>query len=75
MNASLFFISHLISHFEHGHFTRPQTIEGVKIGQAVNSLSFARKLVNSKYQTPKNCKVELSTEALVWRGVKIAGLP
>lgn len=70
----LVFHFHLISHFEHDHFTCPQTIEGLKIGQGVNSLSFGRKLVNSKYQIPENCKVEVSTEALVWRGFKIGGL-
>lgn len=42
--------------FELGHFTLAQTIEGLKIGQPLRSLSFRWKNVNcSKYQTPNNC--------------------
>ena len=36
-----------------------------KTGQALNSSSSRRSIVNSKYQTPENCKFELSTQALV----------
>ena len=35
------------------------------IGEVLNSLSFGQKLVNSKLQTPENCKFKLSTRALV----------
>ena len=41
----------LTSYFEHGHFTLIQTSETLKIGEALDSLSFGYKLVNSKYQT------------------------
>ena len=53
LNASLFSITGpLISHFENSHFTLTRTIESLKIDQALNSLSFGWKLVNSsKYQT------------------------
>ena len=44
----------LISHYEHGHITLPQTIESLKVCQALNRLSFGRKLANSKYQTPNS---------------------
>ena len=54
INASLFSIfPPFISHFERGHLYL------LKRGQALNSLSFGCKFVNSKYQTPKNCKFEL----------------
>jgi hypothetical protein len=43
-------------------------IESSKIDEALNNLSFGGKLVNSKYQTTKNCKFYLS--ALVWTGPK-----
>ena len=60
MNASLFsIIPHLIFHFEHGWFTLVETNESIKIGQALNSLSFGWKCVNSKYQTLKILQLEL----------------
>ena len=49
-------ITPLISHFEHGHFTLAQTLESLKIGEALNS---------SKYPTPGKCKFELSTRSWV----------
>ena len=47
MNAFLFTVipPSLISHFEHGHFTLAQTMESLKIGHALKSLSFDKKLV------------------------------
>lgn len=42
MHASFFsIIPPLMSYFDHDHFTLPQTIESLKIDQALNSLSFA----------------------------------
>jgi hypothetical protein len=53
-------ISPLLSHFKHGHITHAQTVESLKIGWALNNLSFGWKLVNSEYQTPKNCKLRVA---------------
>ena len=36
----LFVYYHLMSHFEHGHLTLAQTVESLRVGQALNSLSF-----------------------------------
>ena len=36
----------------------PTTIESSKIGEALDSLSFGRKLINLKYQTPKISQVQ-----------------
>ena len=61
MKAPLFTAIHpLKPHFEHGHFTLAQSIQSLKIGLALNSLSSGCKLVNSKYQTPENCKFYLA---------------
>ena len=61
MNAVLFsIIPPMIFHFELGPLTHAQTIESLKIGQALNrlsSLSFGRKLGNSKYGTSLNIQV------------------
>jgi len=47
-------ISPSLSHFEHDPFYNYSwTIESLKIGQALHSLSFGWKLVKSKYQTYK----------------------
>ena len=46
-------------------FTLAQTIESLKVGQFLNSLSFGWEIVDFKYQTPENCKFKLSTRALV----------
>jgi hypothetical protein len=45
--------------------TLAHTIESLRIGEALNTLNFGYKFVNSKYRTPKNCKFKLSTSALV----------
>ena len=45
-----------------GQFKLAQTIESLQIGEALNSLSFKKKLVIFKYQTPKNSNFELSTQ-------------
>jgi hypothetical protein len=37
----------------------------LKTDQDLNSSSSRRNIVNSNYQTPENCKFELSTQALV----------
>ena len=66
MNAPLYsVIPPLISHFKQAQFTIVLTIASFKIGEALKSLNFGWRFVNSKYQTRKNCKYELSTRALV----------
>ena len=42
-----------------------QPIESLRVGQALNSLSFGWKFVNSKYQTSEDCKSKVSIWDLV----------
>ena len=42
-----------MSHFEHGHFTLTQTIESLKIGQALNSSSLDESLSTLSIKLPK----------------------
>ena len=53
MNFFLFLIIPLISHLEYYRFTLVWTTLSLKIGEALNSLSFGWNPINSKYWTPK----------------------
>ena len=71
MNAPLYsIIPPLISHFEQAQFMIILTIVSFKFGEALKSLNFRWRFINSKYQTCKNCKYELSTQVPVWKGPK-----
>ena len=62
MDAPLFsIILSLVSHFEQAHFTLAQTIESLKIGQVLNSLSFEWKLQVSKCQIKQVQALNLSS--------------
>jgi hypothetical protein len=50
----------LIFHFELGHFTPAQTLESMKIGQALNRSS-SLSLATPSIELPKTSKFELST--------------
>lgn len=66
MNAPLYsIIAPLISHSEQAQFINVLTIASFKFGEGLENLNFRWRFVNSKYQTRKNCKYELSTQAPV----------
>lgn len=67
MNPSLFtVIPLLISHFEHGHFTLAQTMESLKVGHALKSLSFDKKLVQlPSIRLPRSFVLSIQVK---WKG-------
>ena len=55
----------LISRFEHGHFTLAQTVEKLRLDEALNIIWAWNEACQSKCQTLENCKFKLSTQVIV----------